>query len=215
MTSSMLNSHMLLTFALTAAVVVVVPGPSVMFIVSRALTVGRPAAMAAAAGNTFGTVVQGLLAAVGIGSLVAESEMLFNVIKWGGAMYLVAMGSRTLRNRKETSDTPGSDIEQSRRTVARQGFIVGLTNPKMIVFFSAALPQFVDRARGYVVVQMLVLLAIWGVLSLISDSSWGFAGGSLRTWSVNAPKRIERMVGLGGACVIGVGLVLALSHTVG
>ncbi len=85
----------------------------------------------------------------------------------------------------------------------------------MIVFFSAALPQFVDRERGYVVVQMLVLLAIWGVLSIISDSSWGFAGGSLRGWSVNAPQRIERMIGLGGACVIAVGLALALSHAIG
>ena len=109
----MLNSHMLLTFAMTAAVIVVVPGPSVMFIVSRALTVGRPAAMAAAAGNTLGTIVQGLLAAVGIGSLVAESEMLFSMIKWGGAMYLVAMGSRTLRNRKDSSEPTESEAGQS------------------------------------------------------------------------------------------------------
>jgi threonine/homoserine/homoserine lactone efflux protein len=213
MTSSLLNSHLLLTFAMTAAVIVVVPGPSVMFIVSRALTVGRPAAMAAAAGNTAGTVVQGLLAAIGVGSLVAESEMVFTIIKWFGAMYLVAMGSQTLRHRKESSEAQDAGVEQSRRTVARQGFMVGVTNPKMVVFFSAALPQFVDRERGYVVVQMLVLLAIWGVLSIVSDSSWGFAGGSLRKWSVNAPKRVERMIGLGGACVIVVGLVLALSHS--
>lgn len=214
MTISMLNTHLLLTFAMTAAVVVVVPGPSVMFIVSRALTVGRPAALAAAAGNTVGTIVLGLLAAVGIGSLVAESETVFNVIRLGGAMYLVSMGSRTLRHRKDSSNTSDSPVVQSRRSIARQGFIVGVTNPKMIVFFSAALPQFVDRDRGYVVIQMLVLLAIWGVLSLISDSSWGFAGGSLRAWSANAPQRIERMIGIGGACVIGVGLFLALSHTI-
>ncbi len=120
----MLNSHMVLAFAMTAAVVVVVPGPSVMFIVSRALTVGRPAAMAAACGNTLGTIVQGLLAAAGIGSLVAESETLFNVIKWGGAAYLVAMGSKTLRHRKDSSDADGSLVVPSRRRVAREGFIV-------------------------------------------------------------------------------------------
>jgi threonine/homoserine/homoserine lactone efflux protein len=81
-----------------------------------------------------------------------------------------------------------------------------------IVFFAAALPQFVDRNRGHVVLQMLALLLIYGSISWFSDTSWGVAGGSIRRWSATSPRRIERLIGGGGLCIIGVGAWLALSH---
>lgn len=104
---------------------------------------------------------------------------------------------------------------EGRRRIVRQGFLVGVTNPKMLVFFAAALPQFVDPSRGHVVVQMLVLLGVYSVMSLAGDTSWGYAGASMRSWSVDSPRRIERFIGAGGVCIIALGGMLALSHTVG
>lgn len=215
MNAAMINTQLLMAFAMTTAVIVVIPGPSVMFIVSRALTVGRPGALAAAAGNTLGTTFQGILASFGLGTLIAQSAVLYTVVKMGGALYLVMIGAKTLVHRELSEIDEGADSLAGRRRIARQGFLVGATNPKIIVFFAAVLPQFVDSGRGHVVVQMLVLLAIYFVLSLVSDTSWSFAGGSIRTWAAVSPQRIERLIGAGGMCIICLGVLLALSHSIG
>jgi threonine/homoserine/homoserine lactone efflux protein len=215
MNTAMINMQLVMTFAITTALIVVIPGPSVMFIVSRALSAGRPAALAAAAGNTVGTTFQGILAAFGLGTLIAQSSLLYTLVKMGGALYLVLIGAKTLLNREMSDVDSDADSHAGRRRIARQGFLVGVTNPKIIVFFAAVLPQFVDSGRGHVVVQMLVLLAIYFVLSLISDTSWSFAGGSIRTWAAVSPQRIERLIGAGGMCIICLGLMLALSHSAG
>jgi threonine/homoserine/homoserine lactone efflux protein len=213
MNTALINTQLLLTFAVTTAIIIVIPGPSVMFIVGRALSVGRPAALAAAAGNTLGSTFQGVLAAFGLGAVIGESKFLYTLIKMGGAFYLVMMGAQTLRNRQFAAGADGSPAAAGRSQMARQGFFVGATNPKMMVFFAAALPQFVDPSRGYVVVQMLVLLAIYSVLSLIGDTSWGFAGGSIRIWAANSPRRIEGLIAIGGLCIIAMGVALALSQS--
>lgn len=209
-----LDTNLLLSFCLTAAVIVILPGPSVMFVVGRALAVGRPGAVAAAAGDSLGQTVQGLLAALGVGALVAESELLYSVIKFGGAIYLVAMGVSTLRHRRHAAASTDCGGSSGRRNELRKGFLVGASNPKTIVFFIAALPQFVDHGRGHVVMQMLVLLLAYGVMGWIADTLWGVAGSSVRTWASTAPQRIERLIGGGGLCIIGVGTWLALSHGV-
>ena len=212
--NALLDTHLLLSFCMTAAVIVVMLRSSVMFIVSRALAVGRPAAVAAAAGNSLGATFQGVLAAFGVGSIIAESELLYDVIRFGGAVYLVSVGARTLMNRR-LAEVDGAHADGGgRRRELRQGFLVGATNPKTIVFFAAALPQFVDRDRGYVVLQMLALLAVYGCMSWFSDTSWGVAGGSIRRWLAASPRRIERLIGVGGCCIIGVGAWMALSHGV-
>jgi threonine/homoserine/homoserine lactone efflux protein len=215
MNAAMINTQLLLSFSLTAAVILILPGPSVMFIVSRALTVGRPAAIATAAGNTLGNSLQGVLAAFGLGALISESALFYNVITFSGALYLVCMGATTLRDRGFSAVADGSTAENSRTRNARKGFLVGVTNPKTIVFFGAALPQFVDPTRGHVVVQMLVLLCVYTVISLFTDTSWGYLGGSIRNWSATSPRRIERLIGGGGICIIGLGIALALSQRVG
>ncbi len=213
MNTTMINTQLLLTFSVTAAVICVVPGPSVLFIVGRALSVGRPAALAAAAGNTLGLTFQGVFAAFGLGAVISESQLAYNALKLGGAAYLVAMGARTLRDRGVTTNSEdGGPAARRKRTEARQGFWVGATNPKTMVFFAAAFPQFVDPTRGHVAIQMLVLLAVFSVLSLVSDSSWGFAGGSLRRLLATSPRRIELFIGAGGVSIIALGLMLALVH---
>ncbi len=213
---AIIDMQLLLSFAMTVVVIIVVPGPSAMFIVGRALAVGRPAAIAAAAGNTVGSIVQGVLAVFGFGAVVGNTPMLYNAIRLGGAVYLMKLGISMLRNREfsTAADNP-SPSGSGRQLEARRGFVVGATNPKMMLFFAAVLPQFIDRSRGYVVVQMLVLLAVYSVLSLAGDTSWGLAGGSLRSWTASSPRRIERLIGGGGLCIIVVGVALALSHSVG
>jgi threonine/homoserine/homoserine lactone efflux protein len=211
---AVVDTHLLLTFTMTAAVIIAVPGPSAMFVIGRAMSVARPAALSAAAGNTLGIVFQGLLAALGLGSVISGSPLLYNVVKFGGALYLIFMGVKTLRHREfptATSELPGAE---GRGRNLLQGFTVGVTNPKIIVFFAAALPQFVDPTKGYVLVQMLVLLSIFGAMQLFSDTSWTMAGGSMRRWSATSPRRFERLIGGGGVCIIGVGLALALSNGV-
>lgn len=211
---AVVDTHLLLTFTLTAAVIIAVPGPSAMFVIGRAMSVTRPAALSAAAGNTLGIVFQGLLAAFGLGSVISGSPVLYNVVKFGGALYLVSMGVKTLMHREFPTATTGAPGAEGRGRNLMQGFTVGATNPKIIVFFAAALPQFVDPAKGYVLVQMLVLLAIFGAMQLFSDTSWTMAGGSMRRWSATSPRRFERLIGGGGICIIGVGVTLALSSGV-
>ncbi len=213
--NAVINMNMLLSFALTAAVIIVVPGPSVMFIVSRALAVGRPSAIAAAAGNSLGMTSQGVFAAFGLGSIIGGSPVLFSVIKWVGALYLTKMGVKMLRHRELSSVGSDSPEVGGLGRDARQGFLVGVTNPKIVVFFAAVLPQFVDRSLGYVVPQMMLMLAIFGIMSLVSDTSWGFAGGSIRNWSATSPQRMEWLIGGGGVCIILVAVALTLSHSVG
>lgn len=211
--TALINPQLLLSFAATAALIVIVPGPSVMFIVSRALSFGRPAAMAAAAGNTAGITFQGLLAALGLGTIVSNSDLLYGAIKFGGAVYLLLMGVKMLRNREFSTPTDAAGSEGNRHD-ARRGFLVGVSNPKIVVFFAAVLPQFVDPARGHVLVQMLVLVVVFAVISLAGDTSWGIAGGSIRSWSATSPRRIERLIGASGTCIIVLGVALALSHNV-
>jgi threonine/homoserine/homoserine lactone efflux protein len=206
---AIVNSQLLLTFTLTVAVIVIVPGPSVLFIVGRALSAGRPAAVAAAAGNSLGAAVQGVFGAFGVGTVVSQSPAAYAALKTGGALYLVAIGTSTLRHRR-LDPAAGESVAVDQRRHLRQGFVVGVMNPKTLVFLVAALPQFVDPARGHVVVQMLVLLAVYSVLCLAGDTSFAFAGGFLRGWTANSPQRIEQVVGFGGICIVGMGLLLAL-----
>ncbi len=197
-----INTDLLLGFLLTITAIVVVPGPSVVFIVGRALAVGRPAALAAAAGNTAGLTVQGLLAGFGFGAVIAHSPVVFTVIKFAGAAYLLSMGVHMLRDRQMVAMDAGAEDPRGRGWDARKGFVVGVTNPKVMLFFAAVLPQFVDPTRGHMALQMLVLLGAFFVVSLVSDTSWGMAGGAIRTWTTHAPRRIEYLMAASGLCII-------------
>ena len=142
------TSH-LLAFTLTAFVIILIPGPSVLFTVSRAIVLGRVAGVATVAGNTVGAFTQVVAVAFGIGPLIERSIALFTVLKLAGACYLVFLGVQAIRHRHSLAESLGSKVEQ--KTAARivlDGFTVGVTNPKVIVFFSAILPQFVDRQSG-------------------------------------------------------------------
>ena len=208
----MLPATHLLAFTLTAFVLIAVPGPSVLFVVSRAIALGRTAGVATVAGNTVGAFAQVVAVAFGIGPLVERSVALFTVLKLAGAGYLMFLGVQAIRHRRSLAEALGVEVE--RKTTARMmldGFTVGATNPKVVVFFAAMLPQFVDRQAGHVPVQIIMLGAIFAGIALISDSTWAVAAGTVRAWLASSPRRLALLGGTGGLLMIGIGARLALT----
>jgi threonine/homoserine/homoserine lactone efflux protein len=202
----------LLAFTLTAFLLIAAPGPSVLFTVSRALALGRIAGVATVAGNTAGVCVQVMAVAFGIGALAERSVLVFNLIKLGGAGYLIFLGVQAIRHRRRLTEALGTRLEnKSIARIVTDGFVVGVGNPKVIVFFAAVLPQFVDRTAGHVTAQLLVLGALFAGIALISDSAWAVAAGSARAWLGRSPRRLELIGGTGGLAMIGIGTALAVS----
>jgi len=202
----------LLAFTVTAFVLIAIPGPSVLFTVSRAITLGRGAGVATVAGNTVGAFTQVVAVAFGIGPLVERSVALFTVLKLAGAAYLVFLGVQAIRHRQSLAEALGATIERKTATrIVIDGFTVGVTNPKVIVFFAAMLPQFVDRQAGNVPVQIILLGAIFAGIALISDSTWALAAGTVRNWLGRSQRRLELVGGVGGLAMIGIGTRLALT----
>jgi threonine/homoserine/homoserine lactone efflux protein len=207
-----LSTSHLLAFTVTAFVLIAIPGPSVLFTVSRAIALGRVAGVATVAGNTVGAFTQVVAVAFGIGPLVERSVALFTVVKLAGACYLVYLGAQAVRHRHTLAAALGGQVE--RKTAVRivlDGFLVGVSNPKVIVFFAAVLPQFVDRQAGHVPVQIIVLGAIFAGVALISDSTWAIAAGTVRAWLAASPRRLALLGGTGGLTMIGIGMGLALT----
>ena len=201
----------LLTFALAGIVLVVIPGPSVLFIVGRALAHGRRAALTSVAGNTTGVVLIVVAVALGIGAVAAASAAVFSVLKLAGAAYLIYLGVQTWRHRGDLAVALGGGGVPPRRRVFWQGVIVGATNPKVLVLFVALLPQFTDPDAGSPGVQMLVLGLVFAVLAAVLDSVWGLAAGAARDWFATSPGRLRRVGGTGGLMMIGLGVTLAIT----
>jgi threonine/homoserine/homoserine lactone efflux protein len=202
----------LLAFAVICLVVIVVPGPNVLFVVSRSLQLGRAAGVATALGGQIGVYAQVAAVAFGIGALAERSVAVFTVIKLAGAAYLIYLGVQAVRHRRSLTEALGAPAE--RKTPLRilgDGVLVGVTNPKVIVFFAAVLPQFVDRAAGHIQLQMLLLGAIFIGIAVISDGTWAVAAGTARAWLARSPRRLELIGGTGGLVMIGIGASLAIT----
>jgi threonine/homoserine/homoserine lactone efflux protein len=208
----MLPTDHLLAFVLIAVVLIVVPGPSVLFVVTRSLTLGRGAGVATVVGNAAGVYVQVIAVAFGLGTLVQESIAVFTVLKLAGAAYLVFLGVQAFRHRHSLAATLYAPVEPKvLRRILADGFVVGMFNPKVIVFFMAVLPQFVDRDAGSVPVQLLLLGAIFCAIALLCDSTWALLAGAARTWLVSSPHRLSAIGGTGGLVMVGLGAGLAVS----
>lgn len=211
----MVSPGQVAAFAALTFVMVVVPGPSVLFTVSRALTVGRRDALLTVVGNATGIYLQIVAVAFGLGTLVERSAAVFTVVKLAGAGYLVYLGAQAVRHRRGLAEAFGEGGTASRsRTlrVLRDGFVVGFANPKSFVFLAAVLPQFVERGATPVPVQILVLGIVLPVVALLSDSGWALAASAARDWFARSPRRLERLAGAGGLAMIGLGLSLALTN---
>ncbi len=208
----MLPTEHLLAFMVVAAVLILVPGPSVLFVVTRSLTLGRKAGIATVVGNTAGVYVQVFLVAIGVGAIVQESIAVFTVIKFAGALYLVYLGVQAFRKRGSLAAALNAPVAaRDLRRIFADAFIVGIANPKVIVFFVAVLPQFVDRSAGSVGVQLVTLGAVFCAIALVCDSMWALAAGAARDWLVRSPQRIAAIGGTGGLVMIGLGAGLAVT----
>lgn len=203
----------LLAFAIVALVFVAVPGPSVLFTISRALTLGKRPALLTVLGNATGVYVHVAAVAFGVAAIVERSVLAFTALKLAGAAYLVYLGVQALRHRRRLSAAPEQQprgIVRSRK-VLRDGFVVGVSNPKSIVFFAAILPQFVTPANGHITSQLLVLGLIAISAALVSDSVWALVAGTARDWFARSPRRLEAIGGAGGLVMVGLGVQLAFT----
>jgi threonine/homoserine/homoserine lactone efflux protein len=202
----------ILAFTAVAMVLIAVPGPSVLFTVSRALTVGRRSALYTVIGNEIGEYAQVAAVAFGVGALVERSAEIFAIVKWGGAAYLVYLGVQAIRHRRSmTSELAGRTAPVRPLRAVRDGFIVGVTNPKSIVIFVVVLPEFTDRAPGYLPVQlqMLILGGLFASIALLLDSGWAAVAGTARQWFVRSPRRLALIGGTSGLVMIGLGVSIA------
>jgi threonine/homoserine/homoserine lactone efflux protein len=209
----MLPTQHLAEFLVTVYVLILIPGPSVLFVVSRGVALGRRAALATVAGNAGGFALQLVLVSVGVGSIVARSDAVFNALKLLGAAYLVLLGIRKIRDRKSLAEF-GRDVTiapRSLRRTVREGFFVGATNPKGVIIFTAVLPQFIDRSQGHVTLQLALLGVICIAIALLSDGAWAIASGTARQWLGGSSRRLERLSGAGGVMLIGLGVGLAVT----
>lgn len=202
----------LAAFALASFVLIVIPGPAVLFAVSRALAYGRTVALKTVVGGALGSLTLAMAVAFGIGAIVETSVVVYTVIKFAGAAYLVYLGFQAVRHRRGLREAFAARAEpiSGGRTVL-QGFLVGVTNPKTVVFFAAILPQFVDRQAGHANVQMLVLGALFAAMALIMDSVWGMAAGTVRAWFARSARRLDLVGGAAGLTMVGLGVGLAVS----
>ena len=208
----MLPTGHLLAFALLSYALIVIPGPNVLFVISRALQLGRAAGLAAVLGGQIGVYAQVMAVAFGVGALVERSVAIFTVIKLAGAAYLICLGVQAVRHRRSLSAALEAPvIAKSTGQMLRDGFIVGVSNPKAMVFFAAVLPQFADRSAGHVPVQLLLLGAVFMAIALVSDSMWAIIAGTARSWFARSPRRLEMVGGTGGLVMIGIGASLALT----
>jgi threonine/homoserine/homoserine lactone efflux protein len=206
----MISVSQALAFALASFIIIVIPGPSVLFVVGRALAYGRRTALASVAGNEVGALVAGGAVALGIGTLVERSAAVFTVLKLAGAAYLVYLGVRAFRRRGHGFDVPPGSTRDGWRA-GLDGFFVGVSNPKTMVFFGAVLPQFVEREHGRVPGQMFVLALIFVVIALVSDSVWGLVASGVRAWFGRSPRRLRFVGGAGGLSMISLGIALAVT----
>jgi threonine/homoserine/homoserine lactone efflux protein len=195
-------------FLATGMALLAIPGPAVLYVVTRSIEMGRSGGIASCAGITTGTFVHVGLATAGLSSLILASRAAFDAVKYVGAAYLIFLGVRRLltpaEDRLEEEGRP-----RTRRRAYTQGVVVNLTNPKTIVFIFAFIPQFVDPNARHVWLQVLVLGASFAVLGFLSDSTYAFVAGAVADRLRGSRKiaRFERW--FGGSILIGLGIAAA------
>ena len=199
-------------FVVASVVLIVIPGPSVLFVIGRSLALGRLGGLLSVLGNAVGMIPLVAAVALGVGAVVAQSVLLFTVIKFAGALYLVYLGIQAIRHRADAAAAVnGGGGARSHWRQLGEGFVVGVTNPKTIAFFVAVLPQFVDFTAGAIPLQLFQLGVVFIALALVCDSVWAIAASAARDWFGRSPRRASHLAATGGVMMIGLGGVLALS----
>jgi len=200
-------------YCIAAMVIILAPGPSVLFVLARAIAWGRATAVATVAGNVTGAFTLSVVVAIGLGPILQRSEIAFISVQVLGGVYLVYLGITAIKHSQiHASDMANQgDIRPSTWRSMREGFWVGALNPKGMVFFAAILPQFVDRETGNITSQLILMGAIFAVLAFFSDGGWGILAGTIRNWLATELKRLVFMRMTGGVVMIILGLLTLLS----
>lgn len=211
-TSDLIPSR-LWEYLIATILIVLAPGPSVLFIIARAIAWGRASAIATVAGNTAGVLMISLLVAIGLGPLLQRSTLFYISIQWAGGLYLIYLGYQAIKASKLVASglQNGDGLKPTLLVSAKNGFWVGALNPKTIVFFAAILPAFVDQEKSNVTGQLLLLGFIFCMIAFLSDSAYGLLAGTAREWFASDIKRLIVMRRFGGIVMIALGLFTVAS----
>jgi threonine/homoserine/homoserine lactone efflux protein len=195
-------------YLVAAMIIILAPGPSVLFVIARAIAWGRATAVATVAGNVTGAFTLSLMVAFGLGPILQRSETAFIGVQLLGGLYLIYLGIDALRHSKIHAEdmVNQGDIRPSAARSMRDGFWVGALNPKGLVFFAAILPQFIDRGSSNVTSQLVLMGATFAVLAFFSDGMWGVIAGTVREWMATSPSRLVLMRRIGGCVMITLGI---------
>jgi threonine/homoserine/homoserine lactone efflux protein len=197
-------------YVVTATVVLIIPGPAVLYVVSQGVRHGRRAGVTAVLGIHGGTLVQVIAAVAGLSWVLVSSALAFTVVKYAGAAYLIYLGVRKLLSKDEVvqiEDAPAA----SRARLFRDGILVNILNPKLALFFLAFLPQFVDATRGAIPAQIAVFGLVFVLIGLCTDSTYALVAGSLGPWLRHSARFLRRERYVVGGTFIGLGVVAALT----
>ena len=205
------SSSQWIAFLIASILFIQVPGPSLLFTIGRALTVGRREALLSVLGNALGLLAQVLAVAIGLGAVIAASATAYTVLKLFGAAYVVWLGISAIRHRADArvSMEAAERLPEAHGRALRTGFIVGFTNPKTIVFFVAFLPQFTNSTAGQSGLQIAALGLVFAVLAVLSDTCWALVASQARQWFARKPERLDNLGVAGGVMMIGLGATLA------
>jgi threonine/homoserine/homoserine lactone efflux protein len=203
-------------YIVAAMIIILAPGPSVLFVIARAIAWGRKTAVFTVAGNVTGAFALSTLVAIGLGPVLQRSDLAYAAIQWGGGLYLMYLGIEAIRQRKIHAEDMRNqgDIAPGVARSMRDGFWVGALNPKGLVFYAAVLPQFVDREKGNVALQLIFLGAVFSILAFVSDGTWGLLAGIARQWLATDAKRLEKLRATGGIVMIILGISVLISAIV-
>ncbi len=197
-------------FAVSAALLILIPGPAVLYIVARSIHQGKKAGLLSALGVEVGSMVHIVGAAVGLSAIVLSSALAFSVVKFAGAAYLILLGIRTLLTRD--GPVASADLRPVElRRVFGQGVVVNILNPKVALFFFAFFPQFIDPDRGSIVLQTLVLGAVFCLVGTVLDCTWALAAGTAGDWLKGNVHFMRRQRFVTGAIYLGLGVTTAFT----
>ncbi|MGA0901555.1 MAG: LysE family translocator [Candidatus Nanopelagicaceae bacterium] len=200
-------------YLIASALIILAPGPSVLFAIARAISWGRATAVATVVGNALGMFALSILIAFGLGPLLERSEFAFITVQILGGLYLIYLGIDALKHSRIAASEMVSqgEIRPSHLRSIRDGFWVGALNPKGLVFFAAILPQFLDRDGENLTGQLLLMGATFAILAIIGDGTWGLLAGTVRAWMASSPMRLVLLRRLGGSVIILLGLFTLIS----
>jgi threonine/homoserine/homoserine lactone efflux protein len=199
-------------YVLACLALIATPGQDMLYVISRSLAQGRFAGLCSALGVCLGILVHTALAALGVGAILQASEALFVVLKLAGAAYLVYLGLRLVLARKATLDVDATATRLAPAQLIWQGVLSNVTNPKIVLFFFAFLPQFIDPAAGHPTRDLLVLGVLYAALALPVKGAVGLAAGSLSERILRRPAALTWMNRASGTVLVGLGLRLAAAE---